>query len=120
VAEILARKEPAKYTTEQRKEKRRNRLFIDTLRNAYGHTAVAPYAVRARRGAPIAAPLFWQELDEPGLSSQSYNLRNIFKRLERDGDPWKDMQRHAQSLSQPRKKLAEMRTELGFSGTGGR
>ena len=102
----MLRREPERFTTEQRKDKRKNRLFIDTLRNAYDHTAVAPYAVRANPGAPVAAPLFWEELDEPDLTAQRYNIRNISKRLEKIGDPWKDMERQAQSLERPQKLLA--------------
>jgi bifunctional non-homologous end joining protein LigD len=117
IAEILTRQEPTRYTTEQRKGKRKNRLFIDTLRNAYAHTAVAAYAVRARSGAPVAAPLFWEELDEPGLTPQSYHIRNIFQRLERSGDPWQNMERHAQSLNQPRRNLQEILQKLGFGKT---
>jgi bifunctional non-homologous end joining protein LigD len=107
VAEILVRREPEIFTTEQRKDKRRNRLFVDTLRNAYAHTAVAPYAVRAIRGAPVAAPLFWEELDEPDLTAQRYHIRNLEKRWENSGDPWKDMESQAQTLGKSQKLLSE-------------
>jgi bifunctional non-homologous end joining protein LigD len=109
IAGVVTGKEPDKYTTEQRKEKRKSRLFIDTLRNAYAHTAVAPYAVRARNKAPIAAPLFWEELTEKKLTSERYNIRNIFKRLDKIGDPWKEIDRHPQSLDPARQKLREMK-----------
>jgi bifunctional non-homologous end joining protein LigD len=113
IAGIMTHREPEKFTTEQRKEKRKNRLFIDTLRNAYAHTAVAPYAVRALKGAPVAAPLFWQELDDPELGAQRYNIRNIFKRLEKDGDPWHSMERQAQSLEERRRRWREISGQSG-------
>jgi bifunctional non-homologous end joining protein LigD len=113
IAKIMTRREPQKYTTEQRKEKRRDRLFIDTLRNAYAHTAVAPYAVRALKGAPVAAPLFWQELDDPEMGAQRFHIRNIFQRLEKDGDPWKNMERRARSLEQYRRRWRELRDLSG-------
>jgi bifunctional non-homologous end joining protein LigD len=109
IAGLMVHKEPDKYTTEQRKEKRGSRLFIDTLRNTYGHSAVAPYAVRAILGAPIATPLNWEELEDRSLTARQYNIRNIFKRLEQNGDPWKNMERHTQSLKIPRQKLKEIR-----------
>lgn len=108
IAGVMAGREPEKYTTEQRKDKRKGRLFIDTLRNAYAHTAVAPYSVRALHKAPIAAPLFWEELRDNKLNAQSYNIRNIFKRLDHVGDPWKEIHRHPQSLDAARRKLYEM------------
>ena len=52
-----------------RREKRKGRLSLDTGRNAYAQTAVAPYAVRALPGAPVAAPLDWEELGGSGLDS---------------------------------------------------
>lgn len=105
VALIMTQNNPEKYTTEQRKEKRGDRLFIDTLRNAYAHTAVAPYAVRAVQGAPVAAPLFWEELDDDDLTAQRFNIHNIIKRIKKSGDPWKDMEITVQSLDQFESRL---------------
>lgn len=56
VALLLVRRHEEKYTLEQRKDKRTGRIFLDTLRNSYGATAVAPYAVRALPDAPVATP----------------------------------------------------------------
>jgi bifunctional non-homologous end joining protein LigD len=69
LAALLAEREPKRFTIEQRKEKRRGRLYLDTARNAYAQTAVAPYAVRALAGAPVACPLDWRcrgIVPEPG------------------------------------------------------
>lgn len=86
-------------TTEQRKNKRGNRVFLDDLRNAYGQTAVAPYAVRARPGAPIATPIRWEEIDAD-LHPRRYHIGNIFRRMSRVEDPWLDMANHANRLPQ--------------------
>jgi bifunctional non-homologous end joining protein LigD len=107
IAAIMERREPAKYTFEHRIEKRGQRVYIDVLRNSYGHLAVAPYAVRARPGAPVAAPLNWEELEDRSLSPQKYNIRNIFHHLEAS-DPWHDLGRFNQSLVLPRRRLAKM------------
>jgi len=98
VAEELAHGDPDHLTTEVRKEKREGRVFLDVARNAYAQTAAPAYAVRPRDTAPIAAPLQWEELDDPGLKPDGYNIRNIFARLERTGDPWKDLANFAQAL----------------------
>lgn len=45
VAERLSENEPNLFTVEQRKNKRDDRVFVDVLRNAYGQTAVPPYAL---------------------------------------------------------------------------
>ncbi len=91
-AHALLEKEPEHVTVEIRKDKRHGRVFIDTLRNQYGSTAVAPYAVRAHPGAPVATPLYWDELTNKKLSSQTYTIKNIAPRLVQD--PWKSFKRY--------------------------
>lgn len=105
-AEALAKRHPGELTVEQRKAKRKRRVFLDYMRNAYGQTAVAPYAVRAREGAPVATPLGWKEAGRGGLTAQSYNLSNIFRRLSQTGDPWAGIGRRAVSLKRARKRLS--------------
>jgi bifunctional non-homologous end joining protein LigD len=101
LADRLAWSIPDSFTTELRKENRGNRLFIDYTRNAYGQTSVAPYTVRSRSGAPVATPVEWDEMDD--ITSQSYNIRNVLKRVAEKGDPWKGMQKYATPLK-PLKK----------------
>ncbi len=96
LAEKLAWSIPDSFTTETRKDKRGHRLFIDYTRNAFGQTKVAPYTVRAKPGAPVATPVEWDELDQ--IDSQSYNIRNVLKRVSEKGDPWQGMQKYAASL----------------------
>ncbi|MFO7725498.1 MAG: non-homologous end-joining DNA ligase [Oceanipulchritudo sp.] len=89
---------PEVTTLEQRKEKRGNRVFIDYLRNEYGQTTIAPYSLRARPQAPVATPVRWDELNRGDLSSSSYTLANIFRRLSRIKDPWADFTKDRASL----------------------
>lgn len=105
---VVAARDPERFTTEQRKGKRRGRLYLDTARNAYAQTAVAPYAVRARRGAPVAVPLSWDEVGKKDFHPERHTLGNVFRRLSRKGDPWADIGRHARSLSHSRGRLDEL------------
>ncbi len=61
-ARALAADEPDRFVATMAKAKRKGRIFIDWLRNQRGSTAVLPYVVRARPGAPVAAPVSWEEL----------------------------------------------------------
>jgi len=56
--------EPERFTANIRKAQRKGRIFLDWLRNQRGATAVMPYSARAREGAPVAAPIAWDELEE--------------------------------------------------------
>ncbi|WP_017570678.1 non-homologous end-joining DNA ligase [Nocardiopsis halotolerans] len=99
VADRVAARRPDELTTEVRKVARGNRLFVDYLRNGREQLAVAPYSVRARPGASVAAPLTWEELD--GLESGGAFTIG----LEREECPFAGMGRHARS---PRRALERL------------
>ncbi|MDX1661952.1 MAG: non-homologous end-joining DNA ligase [Gemmatimonadota bacterium] len=105
VADLLAGRHPDRFTTATRKKKRKGRLFLDYLRNAYAQTGVPPYAVRPRPGAPVAVPLDWDDLDDPDLRGNVYTVKNVLDRVSRRDDPWAGMMRHARSLEKPRARL---------------
>jgi bifunctional non-homologous end joining protein LigD len=104
LADRLASQEPDLLTTEQRKNKRGDRIFLDVNRNAYGQTFVAPYSLRARPGAGVATPLDWSELGRatPGGST----IATIRRRLaQKKADPWADMDAHAGSAGEAAERL---------------
>ncbi len=107
IAKILAGRHPDRLTTEVRKNKRKGRVFLDVARNAYAQTAVAPYAVRAKPGAPVAAPIEWDELNGR-MSPQKYNIKNIFRRLSQKKDPWEDFRKHAVTITKEAKKAEQI------------
>jgi bifunctional non-homologous end joining protein LigD len=65
----------------------------EQTREIYAQTTVAPYAVRARPGAPVATPLRWEELEDRTLRANSHTLASIPARLESLGDPWETLGR---------------------------
>jgi bifunctional non-homologous end joining protein LigD len=87
VAALLARTFPQRFTAALAKEKRKGKIFIDYLRNAEGATAVAPYSVRARKNAPVATPLAWQELSAD-VRFDHFNIHNVRERVRKGPDPW--------------------------------
>lgn len=113
-ADLVTRRRSERLTTEQRKAKRKDRLYLDCMRNAYGQTGVAPYAIRARPGAPVATPLDWDELARTDLGPRSYTIGNIFRRLGQRPDPWRGMDDRARPLEPARERLdALRRAEIG-------
>lgn len=104
-ADALAARHPDTLTVEQRKAKRKDRLYLDIMRNAYGQTAVMPYSLRAEPGAPVATPLAWDELGSRNLDARTYHIGNLFRRLGQVADPWADMRRHASGIAAAARKL---------------
>ncbi|BAV66626.1 MULTISPECIES: DNA ligase D [Sphingomonadaceae] len=63
LAQAVAQSDPDNFTAALPKAQRKGRIFVDYLRNQHGATAVMPYSVRARSGAPVAAPISWKEME---------------------------------------------------------
>jgi bifunctional non-homologous end joining protein LigD len=61
----LEREQPELYVTKMTRATRKNRIYLDYLRNDRESTSVVPFSPRARSGAPVAMPLAWNELDAP-------------------------------------------------------
>jgi bifunctional non-homologous end joining protein LigD len=109
LAAVLSADDPRRLTTEFRKEKRGDRLFLDMGRNAYAQHAVAPYAVRPRDGAPVATPLDWSEVEDRRLKPERFTIKAVAKRLETGNDPWGPLR--GRSLAGPSRALARRRPE---------
>ena len=80
----IAEAEPKMFTANIRKVERKERIFLDWLRNQRGATAVMPFSVRAREGAPVAAPIAWEELDEY-KGGNHFSIRDADELLKRAG-----------------------------------
>jgi bifunctional non-homologous end joining protein LigD len=78
----ISEAEPDMFTANIRKVQRKNRIFLDWLRNQRGATAVMPYSARAREGAPVSAPVTWDELDRYD-SGHHFSIRDADELLKR-------------------------------------
>ena len=97
----MARDEPDRFTINSRKDVRKGRIFVNSLRNDETASAVAAYAVRARPGAPVSLPIDWKELSSL-KNGAAFSIKDALKRR---ADPWKDMA-----------KVANQRLPLGQRG----
>lgn len=75
---------------ERSPSKRKGKIYLDFLQNAKGKTMSSVYSLRPRPGAPVSAPVHWDEVKK-GLTPDKFNLQNMRKRLEKEGDLWKDI-----------------------------
>ena len=106
LAQLLVARHPDLFTLEHRKASRGDRVYLDIWRNGYGQTAVPPYAVRPKPGCPVAVPLEWDELSR--VAPDHADMTSVRRRLARRGDPWKDIRRRAQGLTEARTRLARL------------
>lgn len=82
--------DPALYITKMTKAARTNRIYLDYLRNDRGSTSIAPFSPRARRGAPVAMPLEWKELQ--AKTRPQFHVADFSEWSSRlKHDPWKAM-----------------------------
>jgi bifunctional non-homologous end joining protein LigD len=96
VAGALARAHPGLVTTEWTKAKRRG-ILVDANQNGPGKTTASVYSVRPRAGAPVSAPLRWDEV-VPGLDIHSFTMDVVLERVGRDGDLFARVLEGGQSL----------------------
>jgi len=105
VGTVLVSRDPKRLTQEFSKADRGGRILIDTGRNGYRATFAAPYAVRARRGAPISAPCTWEEVEKGQVGPQTFTILTIADRIDAVGDLWTDMRKRRYSIVRRTTKL---------------
>jgi len=81
VATLMARDEPGRFVAEMSKARRKGRIFIDWLRNDRSATAISPWSLRAREGAPVAVPVAWDELAALP-SAQAFGIEAALERAQ--------------------------------------
>lgn len=96
IAEAMEQQWPDRYTSNVRKNKRTNKIFIDWIRNGRGATSIAPYSIRARKGARVSMPIPWEELDT--VAPDGVDMANALIRVV-GSDPWKDFFQIDQQLN---------------------
>ena len=71
---------------------------LDYTQNVSNKTLVAPYSPRAAPGAPVSAPIAWEELDDPALRPDGFTIRSMPERLAARGDLFRMVQGPGQQL----------------------
>ncbi|WP_149826742.1 non-homologous end-joining DNA ligase [Streptomyces tailanensis] len=107
IAEELVRGRPERFTTAVRKKDRGDRLYLDVQRNAYAQTAVAPFTVRAKPGAPVATPIAWEQLDDPTVHARRWTPADAVEQARTK--PWSGLMSRARALGPARRRLAARR-----------
>lgn len=96
VGEYLASANPDDITMEWEKPKRKGKVFVDHNRNSSGQTVASVYSVRPLPGAPVSAPLTWDEVGE--VANGDVTIANLWDRLQRYGDLFAPVVQGGQTL----------------------
>jgi bifunctional non-homologous end joining protein LigD len=87
LSRLIAASVPDMVSWEWEVAKRGGRVRLDYTQNAINKTLIAPFSTRPVVGAPVSVPITWDELDDPDLQPDRWNIRNIAERLATAGDP---------------------------------
>ncbi|MFD9433846.1 non-homologous end-joining DNA ligase [Streptomyces sp. NPDC060002] len=107
-AELLVAEHPDRLTTAARKKDRGDRLYLDVQRNGYAQTAVAPFAVRALPGAPVATPITWEQLRDPELGPRRWTIADAAEQAR--ARPWSGLTGRGRALGPARRRLDALRS----------
>ena len=77
---------PGRVSWEWAVAKRTGRIRIDYTQNIINKTLAAPYSLRPAPGAPVSTPIAWEELDDPDLRPDRWNITTIADRVAETGD----------------------------------
>lgn len=82
VAGLVAAAVPDQATLEFLKRDRGGKVFVDWLRNRPGATTVAPWSLRPRQEATVAAPITWSEVGS--IDPHGITIHDVADRLDVD------------------------------------
>jgi bifunctional non-homologous end joining protein LigD len=85
---FMERLAPDMFTSKTGERNRKNKIFVDYLRNGFGATAVAAFSPRWRPGLGVSVPVSWDEIDED-VRGTHFNIHNVPDHIARQRkDPW--------------------------------
>lgn len=103
LASIICNVLPDIATIERSVSKRGRKVYVDYMQNVQGKTLSSVYSVRPRPGAPVSAPLMWDEIHN--YTPEDFNIKNILDRIEQHGDLFYKVLTDKQSLTEVKKTL---------------
>lgn len=105
IVTIVNQQMPELTSVERSPAKRKGKIYLDFLQNRETQTAAAPYSLRPKPGMPVSTPLDWSEVKK-GLTPTTYNAKNIFERVQAEGDLFKPVLGKGIDLEKVLSKLA--------------
>ncbi|WP_258358533.1 non-homologous end-joining DNA ligase [Moorella sulfitireducens (nom. illeg.)] len=107
LAQLIVQVYPRKATTEHLIQKRGDKVYLDYLQNVRGRAMAFPYSLRPLPGAPVSAPLTWEEVAAKKITPGDFNIHTIGRRLEECGDLYRELLERPNDLA-PLLELTEV------------
>ena len=82
-------------------------MYVDTGQTGSTRAIVAPYSVRAVKGATVSTPLSWDEVTVD-LDPGQYTIETVPKRISKMGDPMGTLLTERPDVPAAVTKLAEL------------
>lgn len=111
IAKIVHAQLPHFTSIERKTVDRGGNMYIDFLQNRPQATVATAYSLRPKPGAPVSAPLHWQEVKK-GLKIADFNLRTMPQRLKSEGDLFKGVIGKGIDLQKAIKKIESLFGEV--------
>jgi bifunctional non-homologous end joining protein LigD len=90
---------PTMFTSKTGERNRKQKIFVDYLRNGFGATAVAAFSPRWRPGVGVSTPVGWDEIDDD-IRGTHFDIHNVPERVAKQRkDPWAAYWKCKQSLT---------------------
>ncbi|MFP3609032.1 non-homologous end-joining DNA ligase [Paraburkholderia sp. DD10] len=104
VAQHMAATLPKYFSAKMGAQNRKQKIFVDYLRNNRGSSTIVAFSARARPGMGVSVPLSWDEVASTTAGDQ-WNIENLHERLaDLAGDPWADYPTTRQRITAAMKK----------------
>jgi bifunctional non-homologous end joining protein LigD len=104
VVKLVHAELPSFTSIERYTDKRKGKLYLDFLQNRPQATVAGPYSLRPKPGAPVSAPLHWEEVKK-GMRIQDFNIFNMVARIKEIGDIFKPVIGKGINLEKAVKKI---------------
>jgi bifunctional non-homologous end joining protein LigD len=82
LAKVVVAELPEIATLTRQVHKREGKVYLDFVQNGYGRLLVAPFSVRPLPGAPVSAPLEWNEVT-PALDIKAFTIKTVPARMQK-------------------------------------
>jgi bifunctional non-homologous end joining protein LigD len=103
ITKFMEKLAPTMFTSKTGEKNRKNKIFIDYLRNGFGATAVAAFSPRWRPGVGVSTPVSWDEIDED-VRGTHFDIHYVPDRIAKQRkDPWANYWKATQRLPKPSK-----------------